>query len=687
MPLSTMYRVNTRYEADTRQAERKVDRLSRKAERHARMVDKAKRAWSTFKKVAGGIAVGAAIFGVAALTRRMVQLTRSAQDAQIQIAAVFEQSNPGRFAANLQRAKGLYDDFQTAAITSPATSAEFLQLFTGAAPGIAPLGLSDKKITQFISRAVPAAKAFTGGDFDQAGRDILQILQGRAGTDVKTYNSLKNRLLELTGAASTEGLNKLAQANPDKVFQALNTSLSSMDVVNQEFAKSFGGLIASATEFGDRFLRAIGGPVLEQMQMTLQKMVFWFQENEKAITRVGEQIGEKFAAGLKVAEKFAKGIAEHFKTILVVGGMIAAKKGFGLAKTGASLMGVGGGGGGGMSVAAAGGAVKKKIGAAGKVAGLIMGKILLRKYAGSIGKAVGDKAMVALGSRFGKTGAVSGKILGGMIGMTGGRGQAMKALGINLGKKGGAGLAAGGLFGKLGGAGLLKIGAVAAGFAKLALAIPAAAIVISMIIGTFRVLKDETNEATIFLKTSIRELMIALDKVAYQFTGGGFVSGLKDFFDWLGTGVVGVLGLAVKAAEQVVQAFSWVVAVFKGFFYSIGELINRVSTGGIMSLWNADFSDVFSRGMKQAFEERAEAERKAYRKRAEEEKKRREEERKKKERDKVTKDGAPGAKVDVTINQEIKTDANPDRIAFRVSEVLGDVAKKFPRAATGVGTR
>jgi hypothetical protein len=666
MPLSTLYKVVTRYETDTRGAEAKVDRLARKAEKHAKAVEKARNAWALFGTALKGLAVGGLTIGLGLVTRRMFQLTQSAEDAQIQIAAVFEQSNPGKFEKNLSRAGDLFKRFQKSSITSPATSQDFLTLFGGVAPGVAPLGVSNNTIDQFISRAVPAAKAFTGGDYEQAGRDLLQMIQGQAGSDTKTFNSLKADLFKRTKTSNTEGFNKLAKANPRKIFDAINESLSSMDAVNKKFGASFGGLLASVQEFADGFLRTIGGPVVKEASKILQRMTGWFAENADAVEEMGKKIGGKFADGLRLAESLSKSILNNFTGIAVVGSAIAAKKLFGLGSFVSS------------SIGGAGGAVRK---------GLSANLGAASRIGGSALRAPGRLAMGAVGG-------VGELMFGGMMGprqdrlskgfrglKAAGRRQIMGG-GVNFETLNrGAGALKAGAMGAISGG----IPALAGAFSTLATVLFPLIVVIGMIAGTFRVLKDGANEATIFFRNSVDELMIALDTIAGQFGAeGGFASGIMSIVDWLGTGVVGILGVGVKVVERLASAFSYMFAVFKGIALGIGSMITRIQTDGFSAAFDPNFvKKAFSEGMAQSMAERRAAELKAYKAR---EKKKKEKE-KKKEEEGVVSGGKPAPKISVTIHQQITTDANPDRIAFRVGEVIGDTMRKFPRAAAGVAAR
>lgn len=675
MPLGTLYKVVTRYETDTREAETRVERLARRVERQQRVVERAEKSWGRFGGVVKGALVGGALLGVGMLTRRMIGLTRTAEDARIGIAAVFEQTNPGNWQGNLNKANDLFERFSVAAIKSPATQEQFRELFTAAAPAVASLGLDNDTLTKFASRGVPAAMAFTGGDFSQAGRDFMQILQGRAGTDVRTWNSLKKDLLRITGTADTEAFNKAAQANPAKVFDALMKTLETMDVVNQEFATSFGGLISSAVEFGDMFLRAIGGPLVKELKFHLIELVGWFERNQEAVKKLGEDIGKWVGGaitGLVNTIKLAANNAEILVasltaiTLLRFANLGALKvPGAGRASGGAAAAVLGGKASGG-----AGGALKF----AGTLVASSMAKAFLGRHAGRIGRFVGGQVGLAItdnigGSARDKLAGVVAHAVSGGIGALGGKGQMMAALG-----SGGAAAGAGK-------AGLM--GALALGFAKLLLIIPPLIVIVAMVAGTFRVLKDETNEATQFLKQSWMELLAALDAVAIMLTGGDLSTGMKSFLDWLGTGVVGVLGLAVKAAERLVIGFTYLIAFIKGIAYTIGDLINQIQTGGIMSLGSVDLSAMLNRGMDAAFKEREEAERKAIRDRLKKEA----EEKKKKDAEDVEAGGAKPPNVNVTVHQNITTDANPDRIAFKIADVIQDTARKFPRSAVGVGAR
>ena len=658
-------RVNVRHRVISGQAISQTERLAEKAERYAAEAEKAEKItkkWSASLKMFGA---GAATAGLGWLTRKLTQVQSNAEDAAIKIGGIFATLNPKQgFTKSLERAYDLVERFRDLSITSPATSAQFEDLFQEAAPALGGLGLSNSKIAQFISRAVPAALAFSGGDYAQAGRDINQLLSGNFGTDNRTFNPMRDRLLELTKTKDTQGFNKLAKANPSKVFEAIKKVLSSMDAVNIAYASTFTGLVSSSQEFLTRFGKSFSDPLFEQLKAELVDLVNWFQKNEDAVRRVARQVGDRLASGFALAARGAKLLLQNMEGIAALATLIAAKRYGGLL--------------------AAGGA---------------QGAGFVRSYIAS-GAALGGRAAGAIGRAPGAASSFIGDAIFAVAGRGGlyDRTRALPArgrAGVEAFRSAGAGLLnrhGGTISGVLGAGlkgGVVKVmglfKAMGVGLLKLGVIIVPLVVVIGMIAGMFRVLKDKANEATTFLHTSINELIIALDMITIQFGGsGGFAKTVKDFADWLGTGVVGVMGIAVKAIEQLVRAISWMGAVIQGVALGVGKIMSVYEDYGIRAAFNPDLlKNAFAKGMDEAFENRAAAEREAYRKRREDEATKKKEEDDKK-KDDLLKKTKPN--VNVTVNQKVETNADPDRIAFKTGEAVKQVMTKDRNVAAALFT-
>ncbi|MFB6373329.1 MAG: hypothetical protein ABEN55_09495 [Bradymonadaceae bacterium] len=286
MPLSTVYNVVTRYRVDDDGASEKVDRL---AGSFGRLWDQAK--WI----IGGGLALGAGL-GI----QRMVQLGTQAEKARISIAGTFQvlEDEASTFNEQLERADDLFKRFSKRSITSPASRQEFRTLFQGLAPAIGGLDVDNEQIAQFTQRSVGAAVAFTDQDYQQAGRDLRRILKGRAGADVKTFSNLKQPLLEAMGAESVEEFNRLAEANPAKTFEALNKVLKQTDPMLEAFSESTSGLFATLKELVNRGLLQAWEGFGEALREEMEAAIDWFMENRGAVKETARELGDDLGDAL-----------------------------------------------------------------------------------------------------------------------------------------------------------------------------------------------------------------------------------------------------------------------------------------------------------------------------------------------------------------------------------------------------
>lgn len=273
-----------------------VDADHKAANRFDRAVDGIRKTMRRAAMAAGALA--GVIGGV--LTRGMIKLGMESEASAISIAGVFATLDDAvaPFEERLERANGLMEEFGKRSISSPATRKDFQSIFERAAPALVGMQLDDEEIADFISQSVPAALAFTGGDFEQAGSDLGRMLQGRAGLRLKTFAPLRKRLLEETGTQDVTGFNTLAKQDPRQVLDAINTVLSGMDDVNEAYGASVTGLFASLEEQGDKFQRDIFSQFQSGLQPVLQRTVDWFLRNQRRTEALAQEIGRNLASAI-----------------------------------------------------------------------------------------------------------------------------------------------------------------------------------------------------------------------------------------------------------------------------------------------------------------------------------------------------------------------------------------------------
>lgn len=662
------YSVTTRYRVQTARSAADVDRLAARLDVMKRRLERAERSSGALSLSLRSLVAPVVITGLAAISRGFASIQKRAEDARIGIAAVFHTLNPkAGFTRSLERANDLYERFKKASILSPATSNQFMQVFQPASAMLSGAGLNNEQITKGISRLVPAAMSFGDGDFAQTGRDVRELLTGTAGAQTKIFNPIRQQMFDAMKAKDVKSFNTAAKANPRKVWDALQKVLRGMDDVNKAYATSFSGLTSSTIEMATLFVEKAGAPLFAKLKEHLSGVVDWLTKNQDRVNDLADTIGGHLTRAFELAAAGAKLLLDNMQALLIVGSALAAKK-FGGLMMGAAVGPGGMAGRAGMGVAAlASGQAYRNVGARALTAG--------RGALSAGGRAIASGAVRAASLPLNIAGELMfGRAIDRGLGVA----KGANAIGATGGQRmaHGAGVIASGL--ASGGVGMLsKVGMLLGGIVKVAAPV---AVVLGLVVGTFIALKNKANEATIFFHNSVGELFIALDTVAVQFgSGGGFVSGMKKFAEWLGTGVVGVMGIAVKAVERVVTAFSYLVAALKGIAYGIGGIMKLYNKEGLLGLARSGaVSKAMSDGMKAAFDERRRSEIAAFKLREKKAKER------KAKQDAQDNKKRGKAKVTVNIHQEIKTDADPDRIAFRTGEAVRKAAEHFPAGVSGI---
>lgn len=739
--LGTIYSIMTRFKLDSREAEQGLDRIGRRAigvERDIQGVESRLGGLGTALKAVMG-AGGVAAFG--ALAKHVGGLNKELADAEISIATVFSLNKVETFEGGLVRAKKLIGDFRKAAITSPGESRDLLKIFTKTAPSLAKLGLTDSQITTFSSRGLASAFTLMGGDVELASDQLAQILMGQMGADNRLFQAIRNPLArslgmgKSSGSKQVEDLNKLANSNPKKFFEGLMSALKETDKANAQFSQSFTGMVGSMQENINLFLTEASGPLFQRFTGALKSSLGWLDRNDRKIQALQKSVGDSLAGAWDRAGQAISFVNDNLKLFLLLAGGAAMRKA-NMALTASAMF-----GGAGVSPLAyargygarAGGYGARVAGVAG--AGAVGAGRALRA---APGRALGFAGDLLFSGMFGLSGSrgaraaaaaagVGSRISSARVGLSaavtraGGLGPAalvaMSGLGssaVQRGRGALSGLSArvGGAVVRSGGVGMaalnlaspLVMGAAGKGFGlagaalkgltvgafKLAGIAAPLGIVIGMIAGTFRVLKDDTNDATNFLKTSFNELNIQLDKIAGMFgqskANGGFVGGLKRFADWLGTGVVGILGAAVKALELFVFGISKVIEIVKGFAYSIGHVMSFYNSKGVAGLTLSNIEAAFTVGFREAGEEAKKAEYEsllarqkaaareksdaAYEKLATDRMAALEKQKVDEQNRKLENANNPNIKVENKITFE--TEADPDKIAIRLEQITAN---------------
>jgi len=287
------YVVTTVYQVDD-QASAKAGKIGSAFEGLGSFADGAAAAMDS---VAGKLfAVGAAMAALAtagavgALKVGLVDVNSKLEDVEIGFATIFNMLGAsGSFEQGLSMGKELMSQIRLDAASLPGEFADFVAMAQTITAPLVNAGKGMEDIRNLTRDSVVAAAAL-GVNYDQAAREMAQLLEGHAGG----HNVLGTRL-GITTSTQVNGkdFNKATSAER---FDFIEKSLSKAKESLPAFQKSWSGLTSTMIDDGKRLLGAATQPLFERLKTTFAG-INTMLESGTAMSyaeRVGAWLGHAF---------------------------------------------------------------------------------------------------------------------------------------------------------------------------------------------------------------------------------------------------------------------------------------------------------------------------------------------------------------------------------------------------------
>lgn len=250
--------------------------------------------------VVGGLAtatVAATAAGTALAVAHVGKNLSMLEDKGIQLTAVVAAATEQQFGAVRGETDKLFAGFREDAVKSAGETQDFVDTASKLAGPLLGAGKSMADLRE-ITKGVIATAPALGVKFEQAGSDVMRMLQGSAGADLPFFKALQS--IPSLGVQSAEAFNKLdigkrveivrkALTNPAflAASDAAGDSFSGLISTSQDLAKTMGGLAVSPA-FGavKRGLKSVTSTIIEGL-------------GEKGALRgsletLGERVGHRF---------------------------------------------------------------------------------------------------------------------------------------------------------------------------------------------------------------------------------------------------------------------------------------------------------------------------------------------------------------------------------------------------------
>ncbi len=302
---------------------------------------------------AAGLAAGAAAAGLRGLVYGVTNLNAQARETAIGIAGMLQAGGAvGSFEEGMGRAGAVLTQIRRDADALPGEAQDFVNVFRTALPSVLDAGVSSAlDASRFTNQFGAVAVAFQV-DSGQAGRDLRQLMQGRAGADVAMWNNLQS----LIGKSAKEFNHLTAPAR----LAALQSAVGRYSDMISAYGGTFGTALSTVESKAKDLLRTASAPLYESATRHLQELGGWMTVHgpqfEAQVQRWGQRGADAFDHIYERGRHAITYVREHWREFasealtkgrelaVVYGGLRIGSAGIGIAQGVAPLLGAAGGG-------------------------------------------------------------------------------------------------------------------------------------------------------------------------------------------------------------------------------------------------------------------------------------------------------------------------------------------------------
>jgi len=288
----------------------------------------AERAGASFDRLGGAIklaATAAVAFAAGKLVSAITEIGSKAEQTRIALAGIAQASGAPltKGAEGFSNALAVSDEIiarmRKDARELPGEFEDLVTIFRGGLGGGIRAGQSIAEIEK-VSAKLTAVAATVQVPFDQASRELRELLEGRAGA----HNTLFLRLRDQIGKTAQE-FNQLSSA---KQWTLISKALDQYEPAVNAFGSSWEAVSSTAQDYLKQTLQAFGTPLFNEFKAGLQELTGLFEENQGGIVAMAKSIGEGIGGGLRLVLGLARQLGRSFKE-LSIGGIAGALAGGG----------------------------------------------------------------------------------------------------------------------------------------------------------------------------------------------------------------------------------------------------------------------------------------------------------------------------------------------------------------------
>lgn len=262
------------------------------------------------------VGINAVVGGMRALVSNAVEYQQGLEGTRIGLAAVMSAVEHIPFAEAQRESAALFEQIQTDALRSVATSRELFDIFQGIYGPLRGAGLATTEIRDVMLDTVSAATALNI-DLPQASRDIQAMARGAAGMDVRLFS-----MLRATGAIAEDAQAFNALSQPERIA-IMTRALGSFSEASEAYGQSFAGVTSTFRDIVQNLTGALFGPAFSRLTTWLGSLNDRLLANRDSMRQTlqaaGAQLGEHLGRVFAALDRALEYLASHWGEMMTAG--------------------------------------------------------------------------------------------------------------------------------------------------------------------------------------------------------------------------------------------------------------------------------------------------------------------------------------------------------------------------------
>ncbi|MBI2393166.1 MAG: hypothetical protein HYV09_26510 [Deltaproteobacteria bacterium] len=258
----------------------------------------------------GAAMAGGAIFaGVKAIKTGLLDVNASLEQTEIGLASTFQTIGAtDSFTNGLTMAKDLLAKIRDDSAALPGEFADFAGIAQRITPILSTIGVGVDGIRDLTRMTAIAGANVLGGDFAMAGREMAELLRGRAGG----HNTLGSNLGITTETKVASGA-EFNKASIQERMDHISKMLSKGDDALKAYGRSWKGLTSTLSDNVKRMLGTATAPLFERVKGSFESLIKL--TNSARMREMAHDVGVLLVRGFDLAIVGVQRIADHWTEI------------------------------------------------------------------------------------------------------------------------------------------------------------------------------------------------------------------------------------------------------------------------------------------------------------------------------------------------------------------------------------